>query len=362
MPSELSNASCEYVGNSDIYGLGIRVGIYLQWVASILSKTFLEEKDIYDVLNESSIFLVAIFVATILLITNFIEDAHNVDTLIMLHIFFGTTYIVFYDLRVMLRIKFVSSGVNVLIVTCVIAGMSIFGVWFWFSHIRASEVLNNECEEFAFFFGRVKLLSQHSVMSFRAFSIINIMAIPLPLIASVIGAVLKFKTTTAMAPPSIASSRDVSLRIRNVYILFFKPLTPSFMMSGITERQSFFIFEQFVAQKARSGLLTTISIFIYSVTAIELLIRYNNIKGVYTLLNTGQIIPFTIGIAGLRKVTAKISGKFLRKKNRSNLFVDVERQRERSVTPDEVVIELEDSSPNTQIQPNQSNAQESSPS
>lgn len=156
----------------------------------------------------------------------------------------------------MLRINFASSGINVLTVTYVIASMFPFGVWFWLSHIRASEVLNNECEEFAFFFGCVKLLPQHSVMSFRAFSIINIMAIPLLLISSVIGAVLKFKTTTAMVPPSTASSRDASLRFRNVYVLFFKPLIPSFMMSGIAEQEAFFIFEQFVAQKARYSLST----------------------------------------------------------------------------------------------------------
>lgn len=91
MPSELTNASCGYVGNSDIYGLGIHVGIYLQWVASILSKTFLEEKYIHDIFNESSIFLVALFVAIILLITNFIEDAHNVDTLIC-YIYFSALH------------------------------------------------------------------------------------------------------------------------------------------------------------------------------------------------------------------------------------------------------------------------------
>lgn len=91
MPSKLTNASCGYVGNSDIYGLGIHVGIYLQWVAGILSKAFLEEEDMHDIFNESSIFLITIFVAIILLITNFIEDTHNVNTLIMLHIFFSTT-------------------------------------------------------------------------------------------------------------------------------------------------------------------------------------------------------------------------------------------------------------------------------
>jgi hypothetical protein len=48
------------------------------------------------------------------------------------------------------------------------------------------------------------------------------------------------------------------------------------------------------------------SIFIYSIVSIKLLLRYNAITEVYTLLSTGQIIPFIIGIASLWKVVWKI--------------------------------------------------------
>lgn len=48
------------------------------------------------------------------------------------------------------------------------------------------------------------------------------------------------------------------------------------------------------------------AVFVYSIVSIELLIRYNDITGVYTLLSTGQIIPFVIGIAGLWKVIWQI--------------------------------------------------------
>jgi hypothetical protein len=34
--------------------LGIRVGIYLQWISGLLSREFLEEKDLRDVLNENA--------------------------------------------------------------------------------------------------------------------------------------------------------------------------------------------------------------------------------------------------------------------------------------------------------------------
>ena len=45
---------------------------------------------------------------------------------------------------------------------------------------------------------------------------------------------------------------------------------------------------------------------VYSIVNIELLIRYNQITGVYTLLSTGQIIPFVMGIASLWKTCWQI--------------------------------------------------------
>jgi hypothetical protein len=45
---------------------------------------------------------------------------------------------------------------------------------------------------------------------------------------------------------------------------------------------------------------------VYSIVNIELLIRYNQITGVYALLSTGQIIPFVIGIASLWKTCWQI--------------------------------------------------------
>ena len=45
---------------------------------------------------------------------------------------------------------------------------------------------------------------------------------------------------------------------------------------------------------------------VYSIVNIELLIRYNDMTGVHTLLSTGQIIPFIMGIACLWKTCWQI--------------------------------------------------------
>ena len=49
---------------------------------------------------------------------------------------------------------------------------------------------------------------------------------------------------------------------------------------------------------------------IYSILAIELTLKWNNVSNVYTVNSTGQLIPFVIGVAGFLKVFYDIRGKF----------------------------------------------------
>jgi len=50
---------------------------------------------------------------------------------------------------------------------------------------------------------------------------------------------------------------------------------------------------------------------VYSILAIELLIHFNSITGVYDIGTTGQIIPLVIGLATLWKTAVAIFAKFL---------------------------------------------------
>lgn len=57
-------SSCGFEGNPDFYGLGIRVGIYLQWITAYLANHFLQEATDSS-LETNTIFLVALFVAMV---------------------------------------------------------------------------------------------------------------------------------------------------------------------------------------------------------------------------------------------------------------------------------------------------------
>ena len=77
-----------FAGNSDFYGLGIRIGIYLQWISSLLTNVLLP-RGISDSLDTNSIFLFAVFVAVANATSLSQEGFHLVEIFVMLQLCFG---------------------------------------------------------------------------------------------------------------------------------------------------------------------------------------------------------------------------------------------------------------------------------
>lgn len=67
--------SCAYVGNSDLYGLGIRLGFYFQMLATILAYHNALEDDIKNLVDVNGIFATAIAIATFVNSTASTQDA-----------------------------------------------------------------------------------------------------------------------------------------------------------------------------------------------------------------------------------------------------------------------------------------------
>ena len=95
-------STCEsFAGNSDLYGLGIRLGVYLQWVSSWLINT-LNPSAAAANHDANSIFVLAIVVA--LAVTVATGNARPVEAYIMLLICYGhfLTVLTIFGLRVRL--------------------------------------------------------------------------------------------------------------------------------------------------------------------------------------------------------------------------------------------------------------------
>lgn len=418
LPTDASLPVCSFVGNSDVYGLGIRVGIYLQWLASLLSKVFLGEEALRSVLNENAIFLLALFLATILLATDTITGVHSLDILIMLHIFFGGLFTI-YDTKVEERIEYLSSLAGYFFKAGIVAGMAAVGVWFWFYNVQIPE--DASCKSFAFLFGRVGLYSVHTITSFKAISVINLVfclsalygllfyriyvwigwlkvvvrdqSNPLggesPIAERRILAMLMRKTAMdkkklltdlwtvfleAIVQSTVPAKRDYEKEFEKYYgrdlvgedydnddfphdwpelrvmLLKIEALNSSLFLKALvvlTEALDTFIGHHHLINGQNPALevespynlapmkrklaralvilsnirtlgtgrdiLVSIAIMIYSIISIELLIRYNEITEVYTILSTGQIIPLVIGFAAVWRTSWEIIVMFIQK-------------------------------------------------
>ena len=148
--------TCAYKGNPDLYGFGIRLGLYLQWTASVISKAWTPSYDsLRDLLDADAIFLLAIFVATAVYSAGVLEPAHDVDILILLHMFFADVYCVMVEIaskdNKITPVSAWGSRYRALVVT----GMSAYAVWFWF---RGLDTLpTSPCGSVAFLFAKVVL-------------------------------------------------------------------------------------------------------------------------------------------------------------------------------------------------------------
>jgi hypothetical protein len=92
---QTADTKCTFTGNSDLYGLGIRIGIYLQWTSGLLANTF-HADSVQDMLATNTIFLMALFIALAIITAN--ATVLAAEVMILLQFCFGFLFTVLFDL------------------------------------------------------------------------------------------------------------------------------------------------------------------------------------------------------------------------------------------------------------------------
>lgn len=151
--AEEQAGKCQFKGNPDVYGLGVRLGayhslvmsrtgkaksasgIYLQWLGSYLSNNFIPE-EISSQLDANAIFLFALFLAMMKNTLDSTSEFHALDALVLLELSFGYFFSVLsiFGYRTLLvergnKISTIGTYFRLLITT----GVSGYAVWFWFA-------------------------------------------------------------------------------------------------------------------------------------------------------------------------------------------------------------------------------------
>lgn len=266
-------AVCKFEGNGDMYGLGIRLGYYLQWFGGLLA-AWIAPSEVKTLRFTIELFVAASFLALIIHTARDVNSLAHVETYIVLLLMFGVylALIPIYIWRVLTccdpywdptRWPKVDPGrLTANLSFILLVGVLVYQYWFWFAHMPSLDDIN--CQQYGFLFGQVRLNSKVSV-AVNALAYCFMGVIVLYLLA------FKFLGTD---PLDAGRRRKVTRRHMAAHIDLLRNM--------------------------ESWMKIIIGLVI--VLATELTIQWNEISGVNSLSGAGQTIPFVIGLGAVVRV------------------------------------------------------------
>ena len=157
-------STCTFTGNTDMYGLGIRTGFYLQWFGTILA-LWIARGEVQGMRLSNSLFVAATFLA--LIIQTGKDNLKPVEIYIILLMTFGgyLYFVPLYIWRLLTgfapewdpsRYPLVNAGKGFSVLNFVLlVSVSLFQLWFWIRKVES--VGSDGCQEYGFFFAQLRL-------------------------------------------------------------------------------------------------------------------------------------------------------------------------------------------------------------
>ncbi|KAI9892527.1 MAG: hypothetical protein M1814_001484 [Vezdaea aestivalis] len=276
--------TCGFVGDQDTYGLGIRLGLYFQWITTSLANNFVPEEALAN-RSVNSAFQLSTLVSLVYITAtrNNSESGHTlhaVECLIVLVFGLGSsssgrgkgnaTKPVDVEVTAFASEKQATS-VGQLIRSILSAASAFYLVWFIFIGLDQIGIEDGSCSRIIFFFAKVDLYQR-----FRTF--LKVVSIFFALYAGswILGAA-------------------------------YKIIKMSHELRGKSLLGAIFAFDE---DRSTSNVTVLISTsfpleLVLFVLFVELTIRWNHISGVNQLSSTGQLLPFIVGASSLVRVVYK---------------------------------------------------------
>jgi hypothetical protein len=161
--SEAEDITCGFAGNSDAYGFGIRLGIYLQWTAVILSCRFTTSStDKKELMDTHTLFSTAILIAIIALT---VQDSglHSIEIIILLYIWYTDAFNNAATLTKAREIENSLVGLGYSLIIFIF--MSSYALWFWYRGVNESAP--SPCGTYVFLFAKADVYGRGGAF-FRA--------------------------------------------------------------------------------------------------------------------------------------------------------------------------------------------------
>lgn len=159
-------AVCSFTGNTDMYGLGIRIGFYLQWYAVDLASWF-AQSEVSGIRLTNSVFIAATFLALVVQVILDVSNLKVVEVYVILLLTFGyfLFFVPLYIWRLLtgynpafdpFRFPHVWPGrVYGILNFLLLVAVASFQLWFWFA--RVPQLDGQVCQEYGFFFAKIRL-------------------------------------------------------------------------------------------------------------------------------------------------------------------------------------------------------------
>lgn len=276
-----------FIGNSDFYGLGIRLGIYLQWLASLIANPLLRGERA-SLAGAYLIFSLALAVAVLLLAFRR-ECAFTAEIIVILNIFWGGTLLVMVPF-VQLLADIRTTGLALALIPLVLSMLPV-STWFWLRLALYGEVDFVQTNGGTSFFLLARVTPNHlQGVSFLMAAVCLILCV-IPVFCCLCLCLVLFLDWVGRRPPEWRPAEEEKSAKEKMLDRFER------MRQQWTK----------VEKKKKSPnkwviMIAGISLASWSILAVELTLMWNSVKGVYNVQSTGQIIALVIGLGVLVKV------------------------------------------------------------
>lgn len=163
---------CGFEGNSDIYGLGIRLGLYMQWLSAYFLRELFPES-VTDLASVTFIFEFALFTAAVAL-TRENSETYSMEIMILVAMLMGDVWLVHVPISFPFHRRSNATAAAVLARSLMIFAIAIFAVWF--AATGSLHYRRDPCGTYLFLFGKIRIESLNmAYICFQAMTVVHLL-------------------------------------------------------------------------------------------------------------------------------------------------------------------------------------------
>ncbi len=198
------NLAHGFIGNSDFYGLGIRLGIYLQWLASLIANPLLKSERA-NMAGAYLTFSLALAIAVLLLAFQH-NCAFTAEIIVVLNIFWGGTLLVMVPFaRLLANIK--TTGLGLALIPLILSMLPV-SAWFWLRLALYGQVDFVQTSEGTSFFLLARVRQDRLQAVSRFMAALCLILCVIPVFSSLCLCLILFLDWTGQQPPESRASEE----------------------------------------------------------------------------------------------------------------------------------------------------------